>query len=70
MGQGSKCLLKLEGTGNESKGFYTLTVQRQAEGTWFVQSGEEKALRRPHCNLPIFKRRLQTEEKSTLYTDR
>ena len=31
---------------------------RQAEGAGLVQLGEEKALRRPHCSLPVFKRGL------------
>jgi len=30
-----------------------------------VQLGEEKAVRRPHCSLPVFKRGLQIGGEST-----
>jgi len=33
-------------------------LQRQAEGAGFVQHGKEKAVRRSHCSLPVFKRGL------------
>jgi len=33
-------------------------LQRQAEGTGLVHPGEEKAERRLHCSLPVFKRDL------------
>lgn len=35
------------------------SLQRQAEGAGLVQSAEEKATRRPHCSLPVFKRGLK-----------
>jgi len=47
-----------------------LLLQRQAEGAGLVQLGEEKAVRRPHCSLPVFKRGLQTGRKSTFYSGR
>ena len=30
-------------------------LQRQAEGAGLVQPGEVRAVRRPHCSLPVFK---------------
>jgi len=33
-------------------------LQRQAEGAGLVQPGEEKAVRRPHCSLPVLKKGL------------
>lgn len=30
-------------------------LSMKAEGTGIVQTGEKKALGKPHCNLPIFK---------------
>ena len=33
-------------------------LERQAEGAEPIQPGEEKAVRRPHCSLPVFKRGL------------
>jgi len=30
-------------------------LQRWAEGTGLLQQGEEKALGRPHCGLPVLK---------------
>jgi len=34
------------------------SLRRQAKGAGLVQPGEEKAMRRPHCSLPVFKSRL------------
>ena len=33
-------------------------LQRQAEGAGLFQPGEEKAAKRTHCSLPVFKREL------------
>jgi len=33
----------------------THLLQKQAEGAGLVQPGEGKALRRPHCSVPILK---------------
>jgi len=41
-----------------------------SEEAGFVQSGEEKAVGRPHYGLPVFKGRLETGRKTTFYTGR
>ena len=45
-------------------------LQRQAEGAGLVKSGEEKAVGRTHCDLPVLKRSLSAGEKSTFYLGR
>ena len=42
-------------------------LRRQAQGAGLIQPGEEKAVRRPHCSLPVFKRGYE-KDKNQLST--
>lgn len=43
---------------------------RQNEGTGLVQPGEERALGRPNCNLPVLEWSLQAGRGLIFYTGR
>jgi len=43
-------------------------LQRKVEGVGLFQLGEEKALERPHCVLPVLEGSLQAGRELTFYT--